>query len=142
MRTSGPAAPEPVVPQLESFEARHDIVRVHDEAVTPPGRHRDAGAGNPQQFAPTTADEVMGLISDNERGTPRLGIDGVMPVGDSGSSPTGLPVPAIVWVIHPWNGRERHQVPGEGCSALGAIEDGHTLGSTVGRAGTSKDIQA
>ncbi len=140
LRTGGTAAPEPVVPEPEGFEVWQSIVWVDEETVTPSGGHRNPSAGS-QQLAPVAAGEAAGCSGDDERGAPRVGVDGVAPEGDGGASPTGLLVPASIWVIDVGNDRERHQVPGERSPALGAVEDSHTSGSTVCQAGPSRGIR-
>lgn len=139
VRAGRAAAPEPVVPECEGFEVWQDIVWVDNEAVTPSGGHGDPSAGS-QQLAPAAAGAAAGFNSD-ERGAPRVGVDGVAPEGDGGASPTGLLAPALIWVTDVRNDRERHQIPGERGPALGAIEQGHTSGSTVCEAGPSRGIR-
>lgn len=140
VRAGRAAAPEPVVPECEGFEVWQDIVWVDNEAVTPSGGHGDPSAGS-QQLAPAAAGAAAGCSGDDERGAPRVGVDGVAPEGDGGASPTGLLVPTLIWVIDVRSDRERHQVPGERGPALGAIEQGHTSGSTVCEAGPSPGIR-
>ncbi len=137
VRASGTAAPKPVVPEGEGFKARHDIVRVKDKAVTASGGRSEMGVSS-QQLTARALTLAGGCIGDDERSAPRVRVDGVVPPGNSGGSPTGLLVPTTIGVIHFWNDRQRHQVSSERGPTLGAVEDGHTSGSTACRAGTSK----
>lgn len=138
VRTRRSAAPEPVVPEHERFEARQHVVRVDDDAVPSPGGLRDAGVGS-HQLAPRTADAATGLTDRSERRIPRLGVDGVVPTGNGRTSPTGVPVPATIGVVHRWNERQGHQLSGKGDPALDAVEDGHESVSTAYRTRTSAE---
>jgi hypothetical protein len=131
VRARGTAASKPVVAECEGFEVWQDIVWVDDEAVTPSGGHRSDLGADSQQVASGAAGATVGCSGDDEWGAPRVGVNGVVSAGDGGGSPAGLLVPAVIWVIDVRNGRERHQVPGERGPTLGAVEEGHTSGSTV-----------
>jgi len=139
VRAGGTAAPKPVVPEGEGFKTRHSIVRVKDKAVTGSGGRGDMGVGS-QQLASRAASKAGGYVGDDERSAPGVGVDGTVPPGNSGASPTGLLVPAMIGVSHFRNDRQRHQVSSERDPTSGAVEDGHTSGFTSCRAGPSKGL--